>query len=564
MKPIISIGHQDFEKIRSKGNFYVDKTSFIKEWWENEDEVTLITRPRRFGKTLNMRMMETFFSIEHAGKGQLFEGLSIWNERTYRDLQGTYPVIFLSFANVKGKNFKDTRMGIVHNLVSLYSACDFIKDSERLNEKDLAYFDSVSLDMTDDVAVMAIHHLSNYLCRYYGKKVIVLLDEYDAPLQEAYAGGYWDEMAAFVCGLFNAAFKTNPCMERGVLTGVTRVSKESIFSDLNNLKVITTTSEQYATCFGFTEEEVFRSLKQQGLSDKKESVKRWYDGFTFGSHRDIYNPWSITNFLNDNKLKNYWANTSSNRLISKLIQEATPNVKMAMEGLLGGTPLKTRIDEEIAFDQLGKNDEAIWSLLLASGYLKVETAPDDFTDPERAIYQLALTNREVKQMFRQMFQGWFQNTVSSRYNNFITALLTNDLDYMNEYMNQIALETFSSFDTGTHPSKKSEPERFYHGFVLGLIVDLTDRYRITSNRESGLGRYDVTLEPLREDLDAMILEFKVFQPAKEADLEATVKNALAQIKTKGYDTELLARGIPQERIRHYGFAFEGSHVLIGQ
>ena len=556
----ISIGNQDFDSLRTQQCFYIDKTAFIKEWWENKDSVTLITRPRRFGKTLNMSMLHCFFSTMYQNRGDLFEGLSIWKEEKYRKLQGTYPVIFLSFAAVKGTTYKSSRESILLLLENVYQQFRFLLQEDILSEKERRYFESVGTSMTDAAAAMALHNLSDYLGRYYNKKVILLLDEYDTPMQEAYVHGFWNEMAGFMRSMFNASFKTNPYIERAVMTGITRVSKESIFSDLNNLTIVTTTAEKYRDCFGFTEAEVFRALDMAGLGDKKQLVKQWYDGFTFGSHKDIYNPWSITNFLEEKKIKSYWANSSSNSLVSKLIRESSPDIKTAMEHLLAGEHLRTEIDEQMVFQALDDNEEAIWSLLLASGYLKVEKSPEDALD-ENQQYELSLTNLEVEKMFRKMIQSWFKNP-SARYNDFIKAMLLHDVDYMNVFMNQMAQVMFSSFDTGKHPSGKTEPERFYHGFVLGLMVDLADRYHITSNRESGFGRYDVMLEPKRKEDPAFVLEFKVHNPAKESSLEETADNALKQIDTKQYDTMLMVKGITAERISHLGLAFEGKKVLI--
>ena len=564
MARTIGIGVQSFEKIRERNYFYIDKTDFIREWWESGDDVTLINRPRRFGKTLNMSMLEMFFSVDYADRGDLFEGLSIWEKEEYRNIQGTYPVISLSFANVKENMYETTRKKICQLLTKQYNKYSFLLDSGLLGQNDIDYFKRVSEDMDDSDASLALYQLSDYLYRYYGKRVIILLDEYDTPMQEAYVDGYWDELAAFTRNLFNSTFKTNPWLERGIMTGITRVSKESIFSDLNNLKVVTTTSNEYATAFGFTENEVFDALEEFGLSDEKMKVKYWYDGFIFGDYKDIYNPWSILNLLDTRQFTTYWANTSTNSLVGKLIREGSRRVKECFEALLKGESIFSPIDEQIVYNQLDDNEDAIWSLLLASGYLKVlsHESEGDVELWEEADYELTLTNYEVERMFKKMVRGWFAE-VKGDYNDFVKSLLSNDIKAMNAYMNRVALSTFSYFDTGKRPSL-DQPERFYHGFVLGLIVDLQDRYIITSNRESGLGRYDVMLEPKKpQEDDAIILEFKVYDEEDEADLKATVKSALVQIEEKQYAAQLIARGIPKERIRSYGFAFEGKKVLIG-
>lgn len=580
MKKVISIGIQGFSDLREQDCFFVDKTNFIKEWWENRDVVTLITRPRRFGKTLNMSMLDCFFSNKYANRADLFEGLSIWQDEAYRKMQGTYPVIFLSFAAVKAGNLEDAKTQIKQEIARLYEENRYLLEGNVLSDNERKIFNSTTIQMDDTMAQNALKTLSVWMERYYGKKVIILLDEYDTPMQEAYVQGYWDEFTSFVRSLFNASFKTNPYLERAIMTGITRVRypkcvkfaeqtsngsvlTEPIFSDLNNLQVITTTSDLYADCFGFTETEVFQALDEFGMGDKKDEIKKWYDGFTFGEHRDIYNPWSITNYLDKRKIYPYWASTSSNGLVSRLIRTSSADVKEKMEDLLNGQEIVVNFDEQIVYNQLDHNVNAIWSLLLASGYLKVKQV--DYRGITREPwYTLDITNVETLSMFKSMFQDWFQNQ-DTNYGYFIKALIDGDLEAMNYYMNKVALATFSYFDVGSENGSDPEPERFYHGFVLGLIAERSGFYMIRSNRESGFGRYDIMMIPQeRERYPAIIIEFKVCSRMKKETLEEAVRSALDQIAEKNYDAELLSQGIPADRIRHYGFAFEGKKVLIGQ
>lgn len=556
----MAVGVQDFCKIMEEHCFYADKTGFIKEWWENKDDVTLITRPRRFGKTLAMSMLEYFFSIRNAGKGVLFENLDIWKEEAYRKLQGTCPVIFLSFAGVKAGTYEEA-YGDIRRLISReYRRHAFLLDSGQFLESDRKQFERIlNEDGSAGEFCFAISQLSEYLYHYYGQKAIILLDEYDTPMQEAYINGYWEEMAGLIRKFMNFTFKTNPYLKRGLMTGITRISKESVFSDLNNLEVITASSRKYASAFGFTEQEVMQALCAYGMQHEMQGMKQWYDGFRFGDCGHMYNPWSVIKFLGEREFAPYWANTGSNSLAGRLIQKSDADTKLIVEDLLQGGSFLAQIDEEIVFSSLDYKKSAVWSLLLAAGYFKIQQITRNRKG--KTEYRLSLTNKEIFYIFDEMVTGWFSNSRLS-YSDFSDALLAGDKERMNDYLNQIAMETFSFFDTGAKSSRYKQPENFYHGFVLGLLADLRELYRVSSNRESGNGRYDVLLEPYHPQTDdAMILEFKVIDPETEKSLEDTVRAALSQIVRKNY-AAVLGKKCSREKIRVYGFAFRGKEVLI--
>ena len=565
MARTISIGAQGYEDLRTNGYFYVDKTGFVRDWWMAADSVTLVCRPRRFGKTLNLDTVRCFFSTEFAGRGEeLFGGLAVWDDPSMRTLQGTVPVVSLSFARVKQGSFHDMLRRICELVRRELDAHGYLRSWDGLTDGDRRAVAAISDDMDAVTCAGALNTLCDLLFRFHGVKPVVLLDEYDAPMQEAWLGGFWDEAAHFMRDLMNSTFKTNTALGRGLITGVTRVSRESIFSDLNNLRVITTSSPIYQTCFGFTQTEVDAALEEFGLGEQREAVRDWYDGFVFDGIGGIYNPWSITNFLDYGVIDLYWANTSGNALASSIVRTGGKDLKQDFEALLKGGSVEKVIDEQVVFSELGSRPDAVWALLLASGYLRLpDPAP---AIPSETPRRLELTNREVRSCFDRMIRGWFDQA-AEQYNDFVRALLAGDAEAMEAYLSDVALACMSSFDSGTSPSAYSQPERFWHGLVLGLLVDLRGRYEVASNRESGYGRCDVMLTPLDgpDGRDpAVILEFKVVNERRgEKTLEDAVASACAQIESRDYAASLIERGISPDRIRIWGIAFQGKDVMVG-
>ena len=554
----IAIGQQDYAAIIEKNSFYVDKTFFIKDWWNDPTFCTVILRPRRFGKTLTMSMMEYFFSTKHAGRADLFEGLYIWEHEEFRALQGIYPVINITLADIKEKTHEGAINEIKLIIQSIFNSFTYLADSDKLTSIDKKRFEAHIENPAVESLARSLRFLSELLYKHHGKKVLIFLDEYDTPMQEAFSSGYWNEIVEFIKNLFNATFKTNPYLEKSLITGITRVSKESIFSDFNHVSIVSTLSKQYETSIGFTEEEVFAAMDEYGLTEK-EKVKFWYDGFNFGNHSAMYNPWSIINYWKYQEFKPYWANTSSNGLVSLVLRQASPELKMEMERLLDGKSIKTSIDEQLIFDNLtgGGEDVSTYSLLLASGYMTGTLLVND--EDEGEIYNIRITNHETRRMFKSLIKKWFSGR-HNQYNRFVTALLAGSLEEMNYYMANVSSNVFSFFDTGINAA-----ENFYHAFTLGLMVELRDRYIITSNRESGFGRYDIMLEPRNKNSDdAIIIEFKVFKEMHEDTLKDTAAAALKQIEEKQYAVVLMEKGISAEKIRKYGFAFKGKDVLIAE
>ena len=560
MLQTVAIGVQRFTEIRENNIFYVDKTGFIKEWWESGDEVTVITRPRRFGKTLNMNMLENFFSIQYAGREDLFTGLEIWQYEEYRKLQGTWPIVFLTFADIKQSNYELAIEKIRSSIADVYQKYDFLLTENILKDYEKEYFLSVCMESKEVILDNTLKTLSGYIYRFYGKKPIIILDEYDTPMHEAYSYGYWEDMVDFMRNLFNASFKSNPSVHRTIMTGITRVSKESLFSDFNHANILTIFDDKYSQYFGFTEDEVFKALDNYGL-DEKDKVKFWYNGFTIGSRHDIYNPWSIIKYLEKKRVGLYWVNTSRNTLLSNIIKSSDIDTKQDFEKLLMGESLTAYVDECVVFDDIQDNREAIWGLMIAAGYLRAEVLSEEFDEYANNKCLFSITNYETQCMFRNLIKNWFVKQKRA-YNEFVAALLKADVKLMNIYMNQITSRIISYFDSGNSPSV-NEPERFYHGLVLGLLVELRDRYTVKSNRESGYGRYDIMLEPkdaLKDD--GIIIEFKVLDDSEEKTLHDTANNAIKQITDMNYAAELMEKGLLAERIHFYGFAFQGKNVLI--
>ncbi|XME03429.1 AAA family ATPase [Lachnospiraceae bacterium C1.1] len=560
MRKTVGLGIQDFENLIDDDVFYIDKTRFISEWWNSKDNVTLITRPRRFGKTLMLSTVEKFFSVRQENSRKLFNGLQVSEEPETMKECGQWPVLFISFANVKSMNFKSALKQFNFIFWDIVTNLSFLKES--LDEEDLKVYKSISPDMNSELASNCIGAFCKWLSKFYGKKVIILLDEYDTPMQEAYVSGYWNEIVGFMRNIFNGAFKTNPYLHKALLTGITRVSRESLFSDLNNINVVTSSSEEYSDCFGFTEKEVFNALDTYEMSSEKNDVKKWYDGFKFGKRDGIYNPWSIISFLKKKKYEPYWANTSSNSLISKLVREGNAEIKQSFERLLRGECISTQIDEQLVYGEMQDNETAVWSLLQATGYLKIaDISKDGFKD----VYELKLTNFEILRIFGKMVLQWFSGEGSTLYNEFVKSLLKAETRGINKFLNKFLLKTCSYFD-GSKNASTANPERFYHGLVLGLMIDLDSKYILKSNRESGYGRYDIMLIPkdINKDI-GIIIEFKVLdEEDDEKRLEDTAESALKQIEQRHYDEELLTAGVPAERIFKYGFAFSGKEALVLQ
>ena len=538
MKKGLGIGIEDFKEIIYENCYYIDKTMYIEDLIKDKSKIKLFTRPRRFGKTLNMLTLKYFFDIENKEENRkLFKNLYIEKSEYFKE-QGQYPVIFISLKGLKEKTWENCFNEIKALISKLYNEFEFIK--KVLNESELNIFDKIWLKKDDGEYTNALKNLTSFLYKYYKKEVILLIDEYDAPLINAYEYGYYDEAILFFKVFYGEALKTNLYLRTGIMTGIIRVIKAGIFSDLNNLKVYSILDKEYSDFFGFTQEEVKKSLEDFKIEYELPDVKSWYDGYKFGNS-EVYNPWSILNFLQHKELEAYWVKTSSNFLIKEALKNVNLDVKESLEDLFNGENVEEVITGNSDLSSLLSYHD-IWELLLFSGYLTIDKKID------KKLYSLRLPNREIKELFKDEFidisfgESQFIKTMES--------LKRNKLEDFEKNLQKILLNSTSYQDT--------KNEDFYHGLILGMTLYLDSQYYVTSNKESGLGRYDVTIEPKNKNNKGYILEFKVTK--NEEDLEKEAKQAIEQIISKKYDISLKERGIKDIII--LGVAFCGKLVKV--
>ncbi|MBR3249855.1 MAG: AAA family ATPase [Clostridia bacterium] len=549
----IGIGESDFKMLRMKDYYFIDKSLFIKHIIDDASKVTLITRPRRFGKTLNMSMLRYFFDCKIKDSKELFKGLKIMEEEEkYTSKQGNVPCIYMTFNGVRGRNYENMILSLKTELNELFIEHVDLLKSEKLLEVDKEMFNTVLNLKANEVEIInALKLLSRLLYKEYDKPVMLFLDEYDVPLQNAYVGDFYDEAIQFFRDFYGRTFKDNPYLEKTVITGVSRVAKESIFSGANNFKVFTVLDNDFSEDFGITQEEMTKLIKDFNIEEDEEEIKRWYDGYIIGNTEGIYNPWSILNYLTDRKLIPYWVNTSSNDLI-KLILKNSETVKEKIERLLKDEAVEVKINLETVIQGIEQNEDNIWGLLLGTGYLKVV----ETVNLSEGIYKVKLVNAEIKLLFSGIIRDWFSNKViGNDLNSIMKDLVTLNLSEFEKKFRILTMQMFSYMDVGENTA-----ENFYHAFVLGMLVSLKDTYYVNSNRESGLGRYDIMLEPKDKKANSFVMEFKVLEDMEEKTIEETIANAKKQIEEKQYEENLKERGFTN--ITKMVFAFNGKEVKL--
>ena len=549
----IGIGESDFKGLRVRDNYYIDKTMYIKDIMDNESRVILVTRPRRFGKTLNMSMLKYYFDCTKKDSKELFQGLKILEqEEKYTSKLGYYPVIYVTLKDAGLMNYNLMMMQLKTIMMEVYYEHRYVLEKEEMSEGERKIFNRMLSAEANDIDIMnSLKILSKILYQYYNKPVILLIDEYDVPLQNAYIQGYYEEAVSFYRTFYGATFKDNPYLEKTVITGVSRIAKESIFSGANNFKVFTVLDDEFSDDFGITEEEMEKIIQDFGIEEDREEIKKWYDGYRIGNTEGIYNPWSILNYLTDKKLMQYWVNTSSNDLI-KLVLKNSSTVKEKMERLLKDEEIEVPINLETIIVGIENNEDNIWGLMLGTGYLKVT----EVVNLAEHIYKVKLPNYEIKLLFQQIINDWFRNKVMGNdLKSILKDLVTLNLDEFERKFRVLVKEMFSYMDVGENTA-----ENFYHAFVLGMLVGLKDTYYVNSNRESGYGRYDIMLEPKDKNGNSFIMEFKVLDDMEEKTIEDTIKNAKKQIEEKGYETNLREKGY--RNITKMVYAFKGKEVKM--
>ena len=549
VKKLIGIGQSDFKALIDKNCYYIDKTLLLKDIINSGSQVLLFPRPRRFGKTLNLSMMKYFFEKTETNHSYLFEDLKIWEVEEYRQKQGQYPVIYLTFKDIKHDSWDKCFYDMSGEIAEIYRQHKYLL--ETLDKEQKKYFEKIlSLEAQSVDLQKSIKNLSNYLEKYHNQKVIILIDEYDTPIQAGWINNYYDDIIGFTKGLLGSALKDNTSLEKGIITGILRIAKESIFSDLNNLKVLTILDEEYGEYFGLLEVEVMEALRCFNKEYELDEIKDWYNGYIFGKSV-IYNPWSILNCIDSksDELKPYWINTSSNDLIKELVARGGEDIKLELEELIRAGSIEKTINENIVFREIEQNEDALWGFLMFSGYLTAQKVKGQ-------IYALSVPNKEVMFFFKETIMNWLKNNIHTRkLDIMLKALTTGDINTFEKVFKEFITNSFSYFD----PSGK-EPEKVYHAFVLGLLVSLADTHQVKSNRESGLGRYDIMIMPRDKSKLGIVIEFKKVEEDENEDLEIAAENALKQIEEKEYAEELSDYGV--SGIVKLGISFQGKRFMI--
>ena len=549
----IGIGISDFKMLRLRNNYFIDKSMYIKDIIDNQSGVVLITRPRRFGKTLNMSMLRYYFDIKEKNNKELFNGLKIMEQDEYYTSKlGYYPVIYLTLKDVNDVSHDKMILDLKTAMINMYKEHMYLLDSNKIYDFEKQKIQDILYAREDEVLLKnAVKDLSEYLNRYYERPVILLIDEYDVPIQAAYVEGYYEDAIKFLKTFYGTTFKDNPYLEKAILTGVSRIAKESLFSGMNNFKVYTIMDNEFADDFGITEDEMKKIIKDFNIQDEEKEIKKWYDGYNIGNVEGIYNPWSILNYLTDKELKPYWVNTSSNDLIKRILEKST-TLKEQMERLLKDEAIEATIDLETIIVGIENKEENIWGLMLQTGYLKVE----ETVSLEERRYKVKLPNNEIKDLIRGIIREWFSNKVlGNDLRSILQDLVSLNLKEFEKKFRVLVEEMFSYMDVG-----KNTAENFYHAFVLGILVGLKDTYYVNSNRESGFGRYDIMLEPKDKNGNSFIMEFKVMENMEEKTIEDTVENAKKQIEEKEYEENLKERGFTN--ITKMVYAFNGKEFKM--